>query len=76
MISNKTAIFEDISYDPSLGVYIKYAHSRSETGDFVQAGILADNIKNLTERFSVNNLLHILSEEEETLNYSIWELGY
>ncbi|PKM49624.1 MAG: hypothetical protein CVV02_15425 [Firmicutes bacterium HGW-Firmicutes-7] len=56
-------LIEEIRPDAEFGVLLKYGSIKAENGSFVQVGILADNVKSLTERFSYQKIVEDLVEE-------------
>lgn len=69
--SQERIIMEDIRPDAEFGNYIKYGAVKRPDGSFVQVGIRADKIKNLTEQFSHGTLVKEL-EREENVVYALF----
>lgn len=57
---NKMELMEEIRPDAMFGRHVKYGAIKDEQGNFVQVGILAENIQKLTERFSYQSLVEEL----------------
>lgn len=55
--SDLKSFSEDIRRDTESGIYFKYGYVRSDTNQFVQIGVLADDVMLFLNRFNVQNLL-------------------
>ncbi|PAB58127.1 EAL domain-containing protein [Anaeromicrobium sediminis] len=64
MLSKDKELMEDIRPDAEFGIPIKYGTIKNTHGNFVQVGILAENVQRLTERFSYQTLVEELGKEE------------
>lgn len=64
MKSHDDYLVEDIRKDTESDKYYKYAYSRLSNGEFVQVGILADKIYDLTKRFSTQHFIDTLIGED------------
>lgn len=62
--SSEIELMEDIREDAITGIPFKYGSIKNKEGNFVQVGILAENIYTLTERFSYQALVENLAKEE------------
>ncbi|NLJ79363.1 MAG: EAL domain-containing protein, partial [Tissierellia bacterium] len=67
MNSGKDNLVEGIRRDTESNRYLKYAYARSKSGEFVQTGILADSIYELTRQFCTNNFIKTLMEGENVI---------
>lgn len=63
--SNKDELMEEIRVDVESGDYYKYGNTKNPDGTFVQVGIEAEYIYDLTEQFSYQNLMEDLGSNEE-----------
>jgi methyl-accepting chemotaxis protein len=63
--SNQEQVMEDIRQDEVSGDYRKYGAVKSDSGDFVQVGINADEINQLTEAFGLQELVEELAADQE-----------
>jgi methyl-accepting chemotaxis protein len=63
--SDKTELIEDIRKDTESGKYLKYGYIKDQDGSFVQIGISADKVQELTESFSYQKLLEDMASNEE-----------
>ncbi|SDY99913.1 methyl-accepting chemotaxis protein [Tindallia californiensis] len=57
-------LMEEIRESAVTDDYYKYGYVRSPRGGFVQAGVLANNINEMTEEFGHQNLVEILAAED------------
>lgn len=55
-ISGKNELMEEIRKDSESDNYFKYGYLRAPSGSFVQVGISANEVENLTQRFSYQTL--------------------
>ncbi len=62
--SNNTELLEEIRADVETGEYYKFGSFKTQNGSFVQVGIDANHIHNLTEQFSYQTLLEDLASSE------------
>lgn len=65
MKSDKRILIEDIRKDSESDNYFKYAYAKSDYGEFVQVGISADNIKELTMNFCPQKFMNELVMKED-----------
>lgn len=63
MVSEKQSYVGPIRKNTSTGVYHKYGYFRNQDGFFVQAGIKADNISMILESFTIDALLHEMTQD-------------
>ena len=63
--SNQQQVMEDIRQDDVSGDYRKYGAVKAENGNFVQIGIKADQINQLTEQFGFQELVEELAADDE-----------
>lgn len=68
--SDEKKLIEPIREDSVSGILIKYGQIRGKTG-FVQVGVLADKIEELTDRFCMEYFLDELANQEDIL-YTIY----
>ena len=68
--SDEKKLIEPIREDSVSGILIKYGQIRGKTG-FVQVGVLADKIEELTDRFCMECFLDELANQEDIL-YTIY----
>lgn len=62
---NDSELIEDIRVDTETGIYFKYGYLKAKDGTFVQVGIVADRVQELTESISHQKLLEDISINEE-----------
>ncbi|MGM0379819.1 MAG: methyl-accepting chemotaxis protein [Bacillota bacterium] len=67
VVEGKEELMEDIRKDADRDLYLKYGSVRNEKGNFVQAGIYADNVKKLTEKFSYQTLVEEIAKDDEII---------
>ncbi|AKL94648.1 methyl-accepting chemotaxis sensory transducer [Clostridium aceticum] len=67
MISGRNELVEDIRQDTESGNYLKYGYVRGEDGTFVQVGVIADRVQELTETFSYQRLVEDLAVNQEVV---------
>lgn len=65
--SNQTELMEDIRVDAVSGAYKKYGAVKFADGTFVQAGLNADKVNELTDQFKYQKLIENLAENEEVV---------
>lgn len=65
IIGKPNELMEDIRQDTESKDYLKYGYIRSRTGTFVQVGIMANKVQELTDAFSFQNLLEDVALDEE-----------
>lgn len=65
MTGKDKELIEDIRQDTESKDYLKYGYIKSPTGGFVQVGVMADRVQELTENFSYQTLLENIASEEE-----------
>lgn len=65
MISNNNEMIEEIRQDSETDTFLKYGYIRNNDGSFVQVGILADRVHELTENFSYQRLLEEMASGDE-----------
>lgn len=63
--SGEDELMEEIRMDVESGDYYKYGNIRNPDGSFVQVGIEANHVNELTEQFSYQSLVEDLGENEE-----------
>ena len=64
MISGHAEYMEEIREATESDTFYKYGYLRSDGGEFIQIGILADRIQRLTDDFSNQKLMEELAEDE------------
>lgn len=64
VLSNKEELIEDIRPDAKMGNFVKYGAIKNTDGTFIQVGIRANTIHELTERFCYQRLVEELVKEE------------
>lgn len=62
--NNEKELMEDIRQDAITGIPFKYGSIKNIDGNFVQVGILAENVYALTEKFSYQTMVETLAKEE------------
>ncbi|HHV39318.1 MAG TPA: EAL domain-containing protein [Tepidimicrobium sp.] len=67
MHSDRDVLIEDIRRDTESDRYLKYAYAKVPSGEFVQTGILADNIYELTKDFCTASFIETLVDSENVL---------
>lgn len=65
MISKDMELFEDLRQDTESKNYLKYGYLKGIDGTFVQVGIIANRVQELTQSFSYQKLLQDIALEEE-----------
>lgn len=65
MAGNNSELIEDIRQDSESESFLKYGYLKSEDGTFVQIGLLADKVQELTESFSYQRLIEDMASGEE-----------
>ena len=69
--SSQTEMIEDVREDAVRGGYVKYGAWKNPDGSMIQAGIDANYINSLTEKFSYQNIMEELAESEDVV-YAIF----
>lgn len=64
IIGKDNELIEDIRQDTESKNYLKYGYIKGPTGTFVQVGINANKVQELTESFSYQKLLEGIAEDE------------
>ena len=64
VINGADEIMEDVRKDMNSDNYYKYGAVRNQNGDFIQVGISANTVTELTEKFSYQSLVEELSNDE------------
>lgn len=62
--SGKSEYMEEIRQDTVSGDYKKYGYLRNDDGTFIQVGIKANEVENLTQKFNYQTLVEKLAFEE------------
>ena len=57
-------LMEGIREDSVSGEFLKFGYIRGEGGEFVQIGIMADKVQELTDTFSYQRLVDIMASDE------------
>ncbi|MBM7613553.1 methyl-accepting chemotaxis protein [Alkaliphilus hydrothermalis] len=65
MIGNSNEFLEDIRQDTESKDFLKYGYFKSNDGFFVQIGVLANKVHDLTENFSYQRLIEDLASGEK-----------
>ncbi|SNT07172.1 methyl-accepting chemotaxis protein [Anaerovirgula multivorans] len=65
MLGNKDILIEDIRKDSESDNFLKYGYIRHTDGTFVQVGILANTVENMSQRFSIQRFVEDLAENED-----------
>ncbi|NYB72860.1 diguanylate cyclase [Sedimentibacter hydroxybenzoicus DSM 7310] len=65
IMQGQSELMEDIRKDAEFGNYVKYGAVRSADGTFVQAGISADKIYELTNQFSYQTIVEDMASNED-----------
>lgn len=60
MQDNDRELIEEIRQDTETGRYVKYGYYKDDKGNIIQIGILADEIYELTEKFSYQGIVNDL----------------
>jgi len=63
--SNETELMEEIRQDAVSGTYKKYGAIKNPDGTFIQVGINADHVNELTEEFETQKLVEELASSDE-----------
>ncbi len=64
MVSGATELMEEIRADSETGNLFKYGYVRNSAGEFIQAGVSADRVLELTEKFGYQALIDELVSDE------------
>ncbi|MBI4858528.1 MAG: HAMP domain-containing protein [Acetobacterium woodii] len=64
MVSGAPELMEEIRKNTDNDAYFKYGYVKSNTGEFVQAGIAADRVLELTDKFGYQALIDELASDE------------
>lgn len=67
VLSDNLELMEAIRPDAKFGNFMKYGSVKNIDGNFVQVGILANNIETLTKKFSYQNLIEGLMKKENII---------
>lgn len=70
MVSGAPELMEEIRADSETGNLFKYGYIRSNTGEFVQTGVSADRVLELTEKFGYQALIDELVSDENIVSAS------
>ena len=70
MVSGAPELMEEIRADSETGNLFKYGYIRSNTGEFLQAGVSADRVLELTEKFGYQALIDELVSDENIVSAS------
>lgn len=65
--SGNSSLVEDIRKESESDSFYKFGYFKAENGYFVQVGVLADRIHDLTNRFSIQSFLDIFNEDENLI---------
>lgn len=65
MKSDRRFLIEAIRPDEDSGMHLKYGHLKADNNEFVQVGILAENIHELNHHFSLQEIVNSLVKEED-----------
>ncbi len=67
MVSDKEILMEEIRKDTESDNYNKYGYLRNDDGTFIQVGIRANNVRELTDSFSYQTLVEKLEKNEQII---------
>ncbi len=62
--SDEIILIEPIRADVESGIHYKYAYAKNDDGEFVQTGILADNIYQVTKAFCPKEFVNLLVDKK------------
>ncbi len=68
MKSDKDILVEAIRPDTDSGKLVKYAQIKTNNGEFVQVGILAENIRELTGKFCPQGFIDLLVKQDNIVH--------
>lgn len=71
MQGNDSEYIEEIRQDTVSGRYVKYGYIKSRSGNFVQIGIIADRVQDLTEDLSYQKILESIVSGENLVEDAI-----
>lgn len=71
MNSDRRFLIEAIRPDEDSGVHLKYGHLKANNNEFVQVGILAENIHELNHHFSLQGIVNSLIKEKNILHVHV-----
>lgn len=69
--STKMSLVEDIRQDVITGDYYKYGYFKLENGGLLQVGLRANTVYDFLNRFSVNNILTEMKNNESALHIDL-----
>ena len=58
MTGNRASLVEDIRQDTESKLYFKFGYVKKNDGTFVQVGIIAEDVHDLTEKFDIQRLVN------------------
>lgn len=58
MVGDRTSLVEDIRQDTESKLYFKFGYVKKNDGTFVQVGIIAEDVHDLTEKFDIQRLVN------------------
>ncbi|NMA96259.1 MAG: EAL domain-containing protein [Clostridiales bacterium] len=67
MHGNEDILIEPIRADTETGIYYKYGYLKTSSGEFVQIGILADEIQRFTCKFSTQTFIDTAMKKNDLL---------
>ncbi|MFN2339915.1 MAG: methyl-accepting chemotaxis protein [Halanaerobium sp.] len=67
MVSDQKILMEDIRKDTESDNYNKYGYLRNDDGTFIQVGIRANNVRELTDSFSYQTLVEKLEKNDQII---------
>ncbi|MCZ0704626.1 methyl-accepting chemotaxis protein [Natronobacillus azotifigens] len=73
MIQGRDELMEEVRRDVESDTYLKYGSVRNNQGGFVQVGISADIVNELTEEFSYQSLVEQLATDEEIVYATVMD---
>lgn len=63
--SGVNQLTEDIRMDTESGIFYKYGYVRNEANQFVQIGVLAEDVVSFLDRFDVTSLIEELADNDD-----------
>ncbi|QNO16008.1 hypothetical protein HYG86_15150 [Alkalicella caledoniensis] len=69
--SSDDVFFEEVRQDSASDNFLKYGYVRGDNGYFVQLGVSANELQNLTDAFSFQSMMEKISEEDSIIFASI-----
>ena len=73
--NNENEVFEDIRKDTLSGDFVKFGYIKGSNGNFVQAGITANEIKNIEDKLSYQSEIENIMSHEDIIDAILLNRG-